>query len=46
MLECILCGKIIIQNENPLRYAVCSSYNAQDLTEKQKEIIRMQKKFF
>lgn len=40
MLECVLCGKIIIFNDNPLHYGVCSSCSIKDLTEEQKKIIR------
>ena len=41
MLECILCGKIIVQNDNPKHYSVCSSCNVNDLTNKQKKFIEM-----
>ena len=41
MLECILCGKIIVQSDNPKHYSVCSSCNANDLTEEQKKFIEM-----
>lgn len=40
MLECIICGKIIIMNNKPLRYGVCSSCNVMDLTKEQKKIIK------
>jgi len=43
MLECILCGKVIIQNDNPKHFAVCSSCNVMDLTENQKQTILNQK---
>ncbi|GAH31368.1 unnamed protein product, partial [marine sediment metagenome] len=36
MLECVMCGKIIVQNDNPKHFAVCSSCNINDLTEEQK----------
>lgn len=39
MLQCILCGKIIIQNDKPLHYAVCSKCDVMDLTDKQKQTI-------
>ncbi|MBA7588090.1 hypothetical protein ES708_30138 [subsurface metagenome] len=41
MLECILCGKIIVQNDNPKHYSVCSSCNVNDLSNKQKKFIEM-----
>lgn len=41
MLECILCGKVIILNDNPKHFAVCSSCNVNDLTDKQKKFIEM-----
>ncbi len=41
MLECILCGKIIVQNDNPKHYSVCSECDVRDLTEEQKKFIEM-----
>ncbi|MBA7479640.1 hypothetical protein ES707_15075 [subsurface metagenome] len=41
MLECILCGKIIVQNDNPKHYSVCSKCDVNDLTDKQKKFIEM-----
>jgi len=37
MLECILYGKIIVQNDNPKHYSVCSKCDINDLTDKQKK---------
>ena len=41
MLECILYGKIIVQNDNPKHYSVCSKCDINDLTDKQKKFIEM-----
>ena len=41
MLECILCGKIIIQNDKPFHYAVCTNCNVKDLNDRQKKVIEM-----
>ena len=41
MLECILCGKIIVQNDNSKHYSVCSKCDVNDLTEEQKKFIEM-----
>ena len=40
MLICILCGKIIIMNETPVRYSVCPSCDVSKLTEAQENIIK------
>lgn len=34
MLTCVICGKVIIQNDKLNHYAVCSGCNVNDLTEK------------
>ena len=45
MLECILCGKVIVQNDKPKHYSVCWRCNVNDLTDKQKQTISKQKNF-
>lgn len=42
MLECILCGKIIVQNDNPKHYSICSECDVRDLTQKQQKTIKNQ----
>ena len=38
-----MCKRIIVQNERPIHYAVCSSCNVMDLTEEQIQLIRGKK---
>ena len=40
MLICIMCNKIIVMNNNPVHYGVCSSCDTTKLTEQQKEMIK------
>ncbi|KKN76343.1 hypothetical protein LCGC14_0371950 [marine sediment metagenome] len=39
MLVCILCGRTVIMNNNPMRYSVCTHCDVSNLTEEQRKII-------
>lgn len=39
MLKCVMCGKIVVSNNNPICYTVCSSCDTSELTQHQKAVI-------